>query len=84
MIQKNEQLFEDALNLAPSDRSRLAARLIQSLDDAEPLDAAQWEAEWNAACDHRNAELDSGQVAPISSAEAYDRLARGANVSRDD
>jgi hypothetical protein len=67
MIQRSsEQLLEDALKLTPAERSRLAAQLIESLDDFEPDDPTQWDEKWLATAQRRDAELESGEVKAIS------------------
>lgn len=64
-----EALEAEALKLAPADRSHLLGRLIASLD-ADPEVEEAWELE----ADRREAALESGSVAEVSSQEAMHRL----------
>ena len=57
------------LSLSKTDRSRLLDRLIASLDvDVEA------EAQWEQLADARDAELESGAVAPVPLEDAMARL----------
>ena len=64
-----EQLQAELLQLPPHVRARLAEALIASLDEPDSeLDVA-----WGEEAERRAAELRSGQVAPVSAAEARTR-----------
>lgn len=56
------KLLNEALSLPPEARAALAARLIDSLDDAVDPDA---EALWAAEIGRRLKEIDDGQVQAI-------------------
>jgi putative addiction module component (TIGR02574 family) len=64
-----EALEIEALQLPAAERARLVERLIASLD----VDPAAEEA-WAAEVERRNAEIESGAVAPISGPEALAEL----------
>lgn len=64
-----ELLEAEALKLPPAERSRLAERLLVSLDEDE-----MQEAEWDALADVRELELTSGKVQPVPLEEALTRL----------
>ena len=64
-----ESLEAGALNLSAADRSRLAERLLASLDaDAEVEQA------WEALADQREADLDSGATVAVPAEAALARL----------
>ena len=64
-----ESLEAGALNLSAADRSRLAERLLASLDaDAEVEQA------WEALADQREADLDSGATVAVPADAALARL----------
>ena len=64
-----ESLQAQVLGLAKADRSRLLERLIASLEvDVEA------EAEWEQLAEARDAELESGAVAPVALEDAMVRL----------
>ena len=60
-----EVLQAQVMSLSKADRSRLLDRLIASLD-AGP----QAEAQWEQLAEQRDAELESGTVAPIALEDA--------------
>ena len=64
-----EMLEAEALKLEPADRSRLAERLVASLDEDVEIEAA-----WDAVADAREAAIggSSANVVPID--EAFARL----------
>ena len=64
-----EILEAEVLKLPPEDRSHLLARLIASLDIDPEVEEA-----WAREAERRQAELESGAVAPVSGAEAMSRL----------
>ncbi|MBK1699420.1 addiction module protein [Thiococcus pfennigii] len=57
-----------ALALAPEERVRLADRLLTSLADDSAVDEA-----WSVEIERRLAALESGDVTPVSYAEAIAR-----------
>lgn len=52
-----EMLEAEALKLSPSDRSRLAERLVASLDEDEEIEAA-----WDALADTREATISASSA----------------------
>lgn len=69
-----ERLLGDALMLGAPERARLAAKLIESLDE-QPADADEVDA-WAAEIERRRAEMASGAVRGLSVDEAM-RAIRG-------
>jgi hypothetical protein len=62
-------LHAQVMSLAKADRARLLDRIIASLDvDVEA------EAQWEALAEERDAELQSGAVAPVPLEDAMARL----------
>lgn len=64
-----ELLEAEALKLPLAERSRLAERLLVSLDEDETQ-----EDEWDALADARGVDLASGKVQPVPLEEALTRL----------
>ena len=64
-----DALQAQVLGLSKADRTRLLERLVVSLD----VDA-QAEEEWEQVADARDAELESGRVAPVALEDAMARL----------
>lgn len=64
-----DALQAQVLGLSKADRTRLLERLVVSLD----VDA-QAEEEWEQLADARDAELESGRVAPVALEDAMARL----------
>ena len=62
-----EMLEAEALKLAPADRSRLAERLVASLDEDEEIEAA-----WDTVADAREAAIGASSegVLPLEAAMA--------------
>jgi putative addiction module component (TIGR02574 family) len=58
-----QDLRSEALELSPSERALLAARLIDSLD---PTVDSQNDAAWDAEIGRRLTEIDSGRVTLVS------------------
>ena len=67
-----EVLEAEALKLAPGDRSRLAERLLASLDEDEEIEAA-----WDALADEREAEIDATSAGTVPFDAAIARLEAG-------
>ena len=61
-----QMIENEALQLAPEDRAKLAQKLLLSL---ETLTEEESEQAWLIEADRRARELDSGDVQPISSEE---------------
>jgi len=61
----SDQIELEALKLPPSERARLAERLIASLDEEVEI-----EKEWMAEVRRRDQELDSGAVEAIPATDA--------------
>ncbi|MGL5019040.1 MAG: addiction module protein [Luteolibacter sp.] len=59
-----EKVKEDALHLPHEDRSRLASRLLESLDDDDDVSP-----EWKNELDRRLQEIDEGKAVMIPHAE---------------
>ncbi len=70
-----DQLATAVLRLPSADRASLAARLLESLDDAAAptLSEAEWEAVWAAECARRDAELDADPTLGIPADEVFRR-----------
>lgn len=64
-----EVLEAEVLQLAPSDRTRLFELLIASIDTDSEVEQA-----WEQEADRREAELESGLVAPVPGQQAIARL----------
>ena len=62
-MSKAQRLLQEALGLPPKTRGRLAASLIDSLDDRVDSDAA---ASWHAEMDRRLDALDAGKAKTVS------------------
>ncbi len=62
-----------ALSLPRKSRGKLAAELLESLeDDSKPLTEEEWNAAWLPEIERLDHELKSGKVKPISAKEALD------------
>lgn len=64
-----EVLEAEALNLPVSERARLAAKLIQSLEEDSSVEAA-----WAKEVERRHAEVETGEVSLLPGPEALARL----------
>ena len=64
-----EVLEAEALKLAPGDRSRLAERLLASLDEDEEIEAA-----WDTVADEREAEIGATSAGTVPFDAAIARL----------
>ena len=73
MTISRDDIFRQALALAPSDRADLVGLLIDSLDDNVEQGV---EAAWMEEINRRAQELESGAVRSISWELARERLAR--------
>jgi putative addiction module component (TIGR02574 family) len=62
MTPSHKKVLEEALRLPPEGRAALAARLLESLDDAVDEDA---EAEWGNEIARRIDELNKGAVKTV-------------------
>jgi putative addiction module component (TIGR02574 family) len=56
-----EAMIEQALRLSVEDRTKLVARLLESLDEAAPADPGH-EAAWTEVIDRRVQDLQEGRV----------------------
>ena len=73
MVDRNaETLAEQLLTWPTSDRARLAALLLASLEPSEPDATAAWDEE----IARRSAELDAGHLRSIPAAEVFAELDR--------
>jgi putative addiction module component (TIGR02574 family) len=66
MSSKAKKLLDEALQLAPREREKLAGKLFDSLAATDP-DA---ERAWQAEIEQRLSDLDSGKVKPVPWAKA--------------
>jgi putative addiction module component (TIGR02574 family) len=68
-----DKLREEALRLPASDRAKLAAELLESLDDEdrEQLDAEAIEKAWAEEIQRRTALVRSGKAELLSEEEAF-------------
>ena len=64
-----ELLEAEALKLAPSDRSRLLERLMESLDEDHEIEAA-----WDAVAEDREARVGADSAATVPMEQAFARL----------
>jgi putative addiction module component (TIGR02574 family) len=64
MSAEGKYLLDAALRLPPRDREILADRLQASAENIELGEA--WEKAWSEELDRRDAELDSGEVQPLT------------------
>lgn len=64
-----EMLEAEALKLEPADRSRLAERLVASLDEDEEIEAA-----WEAVADTREVTVSGSSANVVPFEEAFARL----------
>lgn len=71
MSRESTELLKKALSLPVAERADLAGSLIESLDEAEDESVA---ALWDKEVARRMAEVDSGEVKPVSLDEARQRL----------
>ena len=67
-----EQLENGVLNLPREDRSKLASRLLVSLEDDDFVLSPEWDAE----LDRRMREMDEGTAEMISSEELWGKINR--------
>lgn len=65
MSAEGKHLLDAALRLPQRDREILADRLYASVENTK-LDAG-WQQKWSDELDRRDAELDSGEVQPLTS-----------------
>lgn len=72
MTEKAQELLEQALKLATTERADLAARLLESLD-ADVDDPAVVEREWREEIARRVQDLREGRVTPIPADEVFAR-----------
>ena len=64
-----EMLEAEALKLSPSDRSRLAERLVASLDEDEEMEAA-----WDALADARETTINATSAKALPFEDVISRL----------
>ena len=66
-----ESILAEALRLPDDERSKLAARLLGSLEpDSDVLTPAEWEDSWSAEVDQRLLEVREGRVSTIDGVDA--------------
>lgn len=75
MSRSTAQVFDDALALGESDRAKLAAKLVESLEGE--LDADHEDA-WAAEIERRLAKHDAGTATALPMEDAVARLHRAA------
>lgn len=71
MSPKSAELLKQALELSIEERADLAAQILESLDSS---DDPEVQAAWQAEIERRMAQLDSGEVKPLSLDEFRRRL----------
>ncbi len=71
MSRERTELLKQALTLPVAERAELAGSIIESLDDTRDESV---EAAWTEEIARRMAQLDSGQIEPISFEQARRRL----------
>ena len=71
MSTKSAELLREALSLSVEERADLAGQLIESLDSKQSEGVQHT---WEAEIERRMADLDSGEVKPVSMEEAFRRL----------
>ena len=64
-----EVLEAEALKLAPSDKSRLLERLMESLDEDHEIEAA-----WDAVAEDRESQVAVASAATVPMEQAFARL----------
>lgn len=69
-----EQLLESSMSLPPQDRSRLAARLIESLDDAD--DDVELSPAWQAEINRRMETIRQGTAQLVPHEEVMTQVRR--------
>ena len=70
-----EQLEEEALKLDRTERGKLAARLLESLDDAgDSLTDEEWCKLWGAEAERRDAEMTADPSSGVPAEEALKRV----------
>ena len=70
MTRAAQELLNEALGLSPDDRAKLAAELLESLDEAEPDVERAWAAEIEA----RVAAVRAGELESTDWREVLDRV----------
>ena len=65
-----EEIEDAILHLPIPDRSRLATRILESLED----DGSEISPEWQAELDRRVADIDSGETKLVSSRTVWGRV----------
>jgi putative addiction module component (TIGR02574 family) len=73
-----EEVVRRALQLDEQDRAEVAARLLDSLEQVEDVEA---EAAWTAELERRAVEMESGAVKGVSWEELRERLLHGRRAS---
>ncbi len=71
---KLSNVLADALALPVDQRVRLIGRLLESLDESDAVDAADWEQSWIDEINHRIAELDAGRAELIPAETVFAEL----------
>jgi putative addiction module component (TIGR02574 family) len=71
------KLREEVMRLPVDARARLAAELLTSLDDSpDEISPEEHDAAWDAELAERVRQVDSGEVKPVTWAEARKRIVR--------
>jgi len=68
------EVRDAALSLEPEQRARLAAQLIESLEEAEAVDESEIERLWLAEAEERCRQIDAGQMQLIPADEVLESL----------
>ena len=67
---------DEALSLPSASRARLAAELLDSLDEDDEHDPVEAEAAWGTEIEERVRQLDSGEVKAVPWSQARARISR--------
>jgi hypothetical protein len=68
------EVCDAALSLEPEQRARLAALLIESLEEVEAVDESEIERLWLAEAEERCRQIDAGEVQLIPANEVLESL----------
>lgn len=69
-----DTLVQDALELSPQDRARLAQTLLHSLDENSVDDPLEVERAWREEIERRMADVRAGNVTGIPADEVFPKL----------
>lgn len=67
-------ILREAMALAPDDRAKIAAELLDSLDDADAVDEAEWSAAWVPELQSRIRSLEDGSEQSIPADRVFEDI----------